>query len=279
MSGKNQLNGRLPRVILIKGGGDLASGAAHRLYKAGFNLVVTEKEQPTVIRRPVSFAQAALAGKAEVEGVTAVRITSVDEIEPAWEKGLIPLLIDPELNGLPRIEPEVLVEGTMAKKNTGVNCDLASIVIALGPGYGAGKEVHAVVETARGHHLGRVIYNGEATPNTGIPGEIEGYSVERVLRAPKAGTFEPRCSIGELVEKGDTVACIEGEPVLAEIGGVVRGLLYEGLGVKEGMKVGDVDPRGNKELCFTISDKSRAVAGGVLEAVLHLSRGGGVPSC
>lgn len=267
-----QTPGKKSRFILIKGAGDLASGVAHRLYMAGFNLLITEKEIPTVVRRTVSFARATREGKATVEGVTAVKASAVEEIVKIWDGGQIPLLVDPGLMCLRELAPEVLIEGTMAKKNTGIDKSCAPVVIALGPGYRAGKDAHAVVETARGHYLGKVIYRGEASPDTGVPGEVEGYAAERLLRAPVTGKFQACSSPGDPVEKGQTVALVEGIPVKTKVRGVLRGLLYNGLQVKEGMKVGDVDPRAKKEYCFTISDKSRAVAGGVLEAILRLSR-------
>ncbi len=264
----------LCNLVLIKGAGDLASGVAHRFYRAGFKVVMTEQKKPTVVRRTVSFAQAAFEGIMEVEGVSAQRLDNLEKMKEVIAEGHIPLLIDPDLEHLLHINPKVIIEATMAKRNTGVNKSHAPIVIALGPGYKAGEDVHAVIETARGHYLGKVIYSGEALPNTGVPGEVGGYTKERLLRAEANGIFEPRCSIGDSVKAGEVVAFTGEKPVKAKLDGIIRGLLYRGLYVKEGMKIGDVDPRAYKEHCFTISDKARAVAGGALEAVLYFSTGG-----
>lgn len=262
----------IPELVLIKGAGDLATGVAHRLFRAGINVVLTEREKPTVVRRPVSFAQAVFDGEAEIEGVVARRVESLEEVGRSIAAGQIPLLVDPSLRCLAPLQPDVLVEATVSKRNTGVTLGSAPIVVALGPGYWAGRDVHAVVETARGHYLGRVIYRGAALPNTGVPGDTAGFTVQRVLRAPSSGSFYPCREIGDLVNAGDTVAYVDNYPVKAQISGVIRGLLHRGLEVSEGMKVGDIDPRAKREYCFTISDKARAVGGGVLEAVLYLSR-------
>jgi len=276
------------QLVLIKGAGDLATGVAHRLYRAGFKVVMTEQETPTVIRRPVSFAGAVFEGEAEVEGVRARRVKGIvsgreDQNEKQKEKevinyiftliarGLVPVVIDPLLQLIPYLKPDVFVEATLSKKNTGVSPDLAPLVIALGPGYHAGRDVHVVVETRRGHDLGRVIYSGEAIANDGMPGSVAGYSTERLLRAPGAGRFKSEVKIGDPVRAGQVVGFAGDEVVKAEIGGVVRGLIQEGLAVRPGMKIGDIDPRARREYCFTISDKARSVGGGVLEATLALS--------
>ncbi len=261
------------KIVLIKGAGDLASGTAHRLYQAGMKVVMIEQEKPTLVRRTVSFAQAALDGQMQVEGITARRVDSPEETLKFLDRGEIPLLINPKLKYLSWLPFEVLVEGTVSKRNTGVTMKSAPVVVALGPGYCAGRDVHAVVETSRGHNLGKVIYRGEAIPNTGIPGNIGGYTVERLLRSPAEGVFETNCSIGDHVQEGDEVARVDGISIKAGISGIVRGLLYPGLTVFPGMKVGDIDPRAQRDYCFTISDKARSVAGGVLEAVLCLTCG------
>lgn len=262
-------------IVLIKGGGDLASGVAHRLHRAGLRVAITELEHPTVIRRTVAFANAVFQGQTSVEGVTARLAASPMDVPSAWSEGVIPVLIDPETQALGVLRPDVLVDAIMAKRNTGTHLADAPIVVALGPGFAAGVDCHAVVETMRGHHLGRVILEGTAIPDTGVPGEVEGYGQERVLRAPVTGVFQGLKEIGDMVKAGDTVALVAGRPVVASIGGVLRGLLASGLQVKPGMKVGDVDPRGEREHCFTISDKARAIGGGVLEAILYfLSRRG-----
>ncbi len=260
------------KLVLIKGAGDLATGVGHRLYRAGFRVVMTEQEQPTVIRRPVSFARAIFDTEAEVEGVTAKKVGEPDErqIHEFLDRGLVPVVIDPYLELLSQLRPGAFIESTMAKKNSGVSLNYAPLVIALGPGYKAGRDVHAVVETKRGHDLGRVIYDGEALPNDGVPGPVEGYSTERLIKAPGSGFFKSELAIGDLVSPGDPVGQVGDTVVRAEIAGVVRGLIQEGLEVKQGMKIGDIDPRMRRDYCFTISDKARAVGGGVLEAIMAL---------
>ncbi len=257
--------------IIIKGGGDLATGIAHRLHRSGFAVIITEMAQPTVIRRTAAFAQAVFAGETVVEGITARR-SSISEIDHILDHGFIPVLIDPQAECIWAIQPQGLVDAIIAKSNTGTKITDAPVVIGVGPGFTAGVDVHAVVETARGHNLGRVYISGTAQPNTGIPGEIGGYTTERLLRAPGDGVFQSCCMIGDLVAAGDVVALVDGVPVIATISGIVRGLLYDGLVVHKGMKVGDIDPRCKRDHCFTISDKARAIGGGVLEALL--SRGG-----
>ena len=258
--------------VLVKGGGDLASGVVHRLHRAGLKVMVTELSQPTVIRRAVAFAAAMHEDAVEIEGVVGRRAVSVGEALLSLEDDEVPVLSDPEGEMVFQWRPNVLVDGIMAKRNIGTKISDAPVVIALGPGFVAGVDVHAVIETKRGHHLGRVILEGSAAPDTGIPGEVMGYALERVLRAPCAGIFRGERRIGDRVEAGEVVAYIGSSPVVAGISGVIRGLLADGLLVSEGMKVGDVDPRGVKEHCFTISDKARAIGGGVLEAILYLRR-------
>lgn len=258
----------LPELVLVRGGGDLASGAVYRIHRSGIKVIIAEKEKPTSVRRGVSFSQAAYDGKAEVEGIISEKVTEVKEAYKVIERGNIPVLIDPFLKYLEKINPDVLVDATMAKRNTGVNKDMAKKVIALGPGFTAGEDVHAVVETARGHYLGRVIYEGRASPNTKIPGEIGGYKTERVHEAPKAGIFDSQYNIGDQIIEGENFGYVDEEPVKAKISGVVRGILKKGIEVSEGMKLGDIDPRAIREFCFTISDKALAVGGGVLEGVL-----------
>ncbi|MGI6097566.1 MAG: selenium-dependent molybdenum cofactor biosynthesis protein YqeB [Dethiobacteria bacterium] len=262
----------LPRFVLIKGAGDLATGVAHRLYRSGFKVVLTEQEKPTVVRRTVSFAEAVFKGEWEVEGVRARCLTDPVQAFEVLAAGEVPVIVDPTLESLPILSPDVFIEVTLSKRNSGVDKGMAPLVVALGPGYHAGIDVHAVVETARGHYMGRVIYEGEAIPNTGIPGDIGGFTIERLLQAPCDGIFKASRRIGETVKKGEVVAFVDGQPIRSQIDGVLRGLLHDGLKVKKGMKAGDVDPRAQREHCFTISDKARAVAGGVLESILYLSR-------
>ena len=258
--------------VLIKGAGDLASGVALRLSACGFSILMTEIPHPMAIRRTVCFSEAVLNGATTVETTTARRIEDLSQAQSILEHGEIPVLCDPELHCLKAWAPEVLIEATLSKKNTGISMLDAPIVLALGPGYSAGTDCHAVIETMRGHSLGRVIYQGPALPNTGIPGEIGGQSAKRVLRAPANGRFEPICSIGDLVHQGDLIATVDGTPLLATIDGTLRGILPAGTTVTAGMKSGDIDPRGVAAHCFTVSDKALSIAGGVLEAILHLSQ-------
>ena len=254
--------------VLIRGAGEQASGVAYRLVRARLQVVMTEIPHPLCVRRGVSFCEAIVEGQKEVEGVTARCVASAEEVPAAWSEGVIPLLIDPQGNSRTIIKPHVIVDAILAKRNLGTHTGDAPLVIGLGPGFSAGEDVDVVIETNRGHDLGRVIYDGPAEPDTGVPGVIAGAGAERVLRAPRAGMLRPIKEIGEMVEAGETVAWIEDEPVKAAIPGVLRGLLREGIVVQKGVKAGDVDPRGRRENCFTISDKARAIGGGVLEAIL-----------
>ena len=261
----------MPELVVIKGGGDLATGVAHRLHRAGFRVVITELARPTVIRRAVAFATAVYEGEVTVEGIVARR-ADPDQAEDLLGEGAIPVLVDPQAEAVRILRPLALVDAIMAKRNTGTRITDAPIVIGLGPGFTAGVDVHAVIETKRGHDLGRVILEGRAAPDTGVPGAIGGVTAERVLRAPCDGIFRGLRAIGQRVEEGEAVACVDDAPVVARVDGVIRGLLADGLAVRAGMKVGDVDPRGVVENCFTISDKARTISGGVLEAILYLSR-------
>ena len=260
-------------IILIRGGGELASGIACRLTCSHFKVCLTEIAHPQAVRREVSFCEAVYEGEKEVEGVVVKLISSPDGIFPVWEKGKVPLLIDPEATVRDTLKPDILVDAILAKKNLGTKISDASLVIGLGPGFTAGKDVHIVIETNRGHNLGKVIVHGDAEANTGLPGVIAGVSAERVLRALKAGWLSTNKKIGEHVQAGEVVAFVDGSPVKAQVDGIIRGLLRNGDEVHKGMKVGDVDPRGIRDYCYTISDKARAIAGGVLEAILsHFNR-------
>lgn len=259
-------------LVVIRGAGDLATGTAVRLHRAGFHVVMLDIAQPTVIRRTVAFAEALLSGTAVVEGIRAAKCSCTDALETALS-GTVAVVEDPSGAIIPVLHPEVVVDAILAKRNLGTTRDMASLTIALGPGFEAGKDVDAVIETKRGHTLGRVIYSGTAIPNTGIPGIIEGYGKERVMHSPCAGTFRAVSEIGDIVSAGQIVAYVEtadGQvPVKAEIAGKIRGMLFSGLSVTEGFKVADVDPRGEKADHTTCSDKTLAIAGGVLEAILH----------
>lgn len=260
------------RLVVILGAGDLATGVACRLFRSGFAVVMTELAQPTAVRRTVAFAQAVYDGKAEVEGITAVRV-GLHEVAATIRRGQIPVLIDQDRSCITALSPRVVVDAIIAKKNTGTLRSHAPVVIGVGPGFTPGRDVHAVIETMRGHNLGRVLTDRPALPNTGIPGNIGGYTTERVLRAGADGIFQGVMAIGEQVNAGDIVAYVNGQPVLAPIAGILRGLLHNGLQVFARMKIGDIDPRCCREHCFTISDKALAIAGGVLEAILWLDQG------
>ena len=257
-------------VILVIGGGDLGTGVAHRLHRAGFKVVVTELAEPTVIRRAVAFASAAYEGQVDVDGVEARLVSGIESVWPLLEQHIVPVLADPEGTARSSLKPHVIVDARMAKRNLGVTLNDAPIVIGLGPGFSAGDDVHAVVETNRGHNLGRLILKGKAEPNTREPGRVHGHGRQRVLWAPCAGRLRSEARIGEQIEETQVVAWVEEQAVRASISGVLRGLAHDGLLVRKGQKVGDIDPRGITEYCFTISDKARAIGGSVLEAILHL---------
>jgi xanthine dehydrogenase accessory factor len=231
---------------------------------------MVEISHPLAVRREVSFCEAIYEGEKEVEGVRAKFISTPQEIQSVWEGGKIPLLVDPDGKKTRNfLKPDALVDAIIAKKNLGTQMRDAPLVIGLGPGFTAGEDVHIVIETNRGQNLGKMILNGTAEPDTGIPGETGGFTVERVLRTMKKGIFHSHKSIGDRVSKGSVVAVVDDFPVIAKISGMVRGLIRDGVEVRRGMKVGDIDPRGKRELCFTVSDKARAIGGGVLEAILY----------
>ena len=271
-------------LIVVRGAGDLATGTIHRLKKAGFRLLVLEAEHPAAIRRQVALSEAVYAGSARVEDVEAVRM-DVDlaekknrkelleqEMERIWKKDGVPVLVDPAGLSIAALRPAVVVDAILAKKNLGTTKEMAPLVIALGPGFTAGEDVDVVIETKRGHNLGRVIRSGSAVPNTGIPGIIGGYGKERVMHAQAEGILRNAASIGDIVEAGSVIAEIETEngmvPVEASLSGLLRGLIRDGYPVTKGFKIADIDPR-KEELqnCFTISDKARCIAGSVLEVI------------
>ncbi len=253
--------------ILIKGAGDLATGIAIRLVRAGYEVLMTETNIPTTVRRTVAFSRAVYENEAVVEDVKAVLIKDASEIEALHKDGIVPVIVDEEAAILETYQPEVLVDAIIAKVNTGTKITQAPLVIGVGPGFEATKDCHAVIETKRGHYLGSVIWEGYAIPNTGIPGDIGGFTTERIIRASADGVFEPVAKIGDLVEKGQVVAFSGREPIYALMSGIVRGMLQPGVLVIKGMKSGDIDARCESRHCYTVSDKARSIGGAVLEAV------------
>lgn len=258
-------------MVLIKGAGDLATGIAYRLKKSGFDVVMTEIHKPTTVRRTVAFSQAVFDNEIVIEGIKGVKVNNINEIYEEIREGNIPIIIDEKAEIIKELRPNVVVDAIIAKKNLGTSIEDAPIVIGVGPGFEARVDCHLVVETKRGHYLGKVIEEGSAIPNTGVPGNIGGYTKERIIRASSNGKIKPVVAIGDFVKKGDIVAYIDGIEVLAEIDGIVRGMLQEGIEVFKGMKSGDIDPRCEKDHCFTISDKARSIGGGVLEAIMYMS--------
>ena len=260
---------RLSPIIAMRGAGDLATGVALRLYRAGLTrIVMLETPSPLAVRRTVAFCEAVNQGTATVENVAARRIECVQEAEKAWSEGQIPVLVDPKGESLPELNPDVLVDAIIAKKNIGTRMAQAPLVIGLGPGFTAGEDVHTVIETKRGHHLGRVIRSGAAAPNTGIPGDIGGHTVKRVYWAEHEGIFTTPHDIGDMIEEGETLGMVDDSPVKAALSGVIRGLLRDGTPVLTRTKLGDIDPRGTLSYCGEVSDKALAIGGGVLEAII-----------
>ena len=256
--------------IGIKGAGEMASAIAWRLYMANIRKIfMMEIPCPLAVRRGVSFCEAIHEKSKTVEGVDAVRADRVDDVKQIWEQGKIAVLVDPGWTSGEKLKPDVVLDAILAKKNLGTTRTEAGLVIGLGPGFVAGDDVHMVIETNRGHNLGRIIASGSAEADTGIPGDIDGYTDERVLRAPHSGVFRTGKVIGDAVKKGEAVGEVAGTEVRTRIDGVVRGLLRSDIAVTRGLKLGDIDPRGVRNHCFTISDKARAIAGSALEAVLR----------
>jgi xanthine dehydrogenase accessory factor len=259
------------RQVAVKGAGEMASALAWRLYMANIRrIVMLETAMPLAVRREVAFCEAIYAGSKTVEGVEAVRASGVEQLHAIWERGKIAVAVDPRWAMLRKIRPDVLVDAILAKQNLGTRTTHAPLVIGLGPGLVAGDDAHVVIETQRGHDLGRILTAGSAEPDTGIPGPIDGATEERVLRAPVEGEFRSSYRIGDRVQKSEVVGRVAGSEVIGRIGGVLRGLIRPGTWVTSGLKIGDIDPRGNVTHCFTISDKARAIAGSVLEAVLRV---------
>lgn len=256
--------------ILIKGAGEMATGVAHRLYMAGMrNIVMTEIPAPLSVRRMVSFCEAVYEGSMEVEGVRAEKIDRIEDCRSVWERNYVAVLIDPQWRSINVLKPDVVIDAVMAKRNLGTRKDEAPLVIGIGPGFTAQEDVHVVVESNRGHDLGRTLYRGSAEPYTGIPGQMMTYTKERVLRAPIAGMVKHVRALGDNVKTGDLVLKVDDTPLFAPIDGVLRGLIREII-VTKGEKIGDIDPRVKPEYCHTISEKARAIGGGVLEAIMHV---------
>lgn len=257
-------------IIAIKGAGEMATGTACRLFQSNFkNIFMMETKNPMAVRRQVSFCEAIHDKRTVVEGIEAKKVVKPTDFQTAWDKEQIPVIVDPDWSSIKLIKPHVVIDAIIAKKNLGTNLSEAPLVIGLGPGFEAGKDVHMVMETNRGHNLGRVILNGCPEPNTGAPGNINGYTKERVLRAPCSGIFKSSLTFGALVRKNDVVGYVDDQPVIAQVDGVIRGQIRNNTRVKEKLKIGDIDPRGDVKYCTTISEKARAIGGSVLEAILR----------
>lgn len=257
--------------VIVRGGGDIASGTIQKLHRSGFKVLVLEVEKPTTIRRNVAFSEAVYDGQAVIENIKAVLVKNNDEIDKAWEDGTVPVIIDEEAKYIDIIKPFAVVDAILAKRNLGTKKDMAPITIGLGPGFSAGKDVDIVVETMRGHNLGRLIFNGYAMENTGVPGEIGGHSEDRVIYSHCTGKINNIRKIGDIVKAGEVIAVIDGIEVHATINGILRGIIKNGTIVTKGLKIADIDPRFNElENCNTISDKARNIGGAVLEALLFL---------
>lgn len=255
------------KTVLFRGGGDIASASIYKLKKSGLRVVVCDIDKPTCVRRTVSFANAIYEGVWEIQGETSRHIHKLADIEPTLDAGLIPVLTIPDREVLDYLRPDVFVDGTISKKPPNYDTSWAPLVIGLGPGIVAGVHAHVVIETQRGHFLGSLIREGEAIANTGIPGVVCGHDIDRVLRAPRAGTMTNYFNIGDHVQAGDTILTVDGTEVKAQISGVLRGLIAPGFHVFKGQKIGDIEPRNDESYCRIISDKGRNIAGGVLEAI------------
>jgi len=265
----------MKKIVLIRGGGDLASGVALRLIKTGMDVYITELPQPLVVRRTVSFAEAVYEGTWDVEGVTAVRAKNVVEASGLTKNGCIPVLVDPNLELIEEINPDVLVDARMLKLPVEYNLNLVNLIIGLGPGFQVGNNCHVLVETNRGHFLGRVFWKGRAEENNGMPGSVMGIQEQRVLRSPEDGVFMSYASICDEIDVGKPVGQVGNKVIIAPFSGLIRGLIHDGLFVQKNMKIGDIDPRLDMKYCTYVSEKALAIAGGVLEAILtgeHISR-------
>jgi len=261
----------MDHIIIVRGGGDLATGVIQKLFRVGLPVVILETTRPTAIRRSVALCEAVYNGHMQVEDVFCRKADRIDQLTECWKKDEVPLLIDPDGRCIQEIKPAAVIDAILAKRNIGTNRQMADITIGLGPGFTAGVDVDAVIETMRGHDLGRLILDGAAMPNTGIPGLIGGFSKQRVLHAPKAGILQCQKQIGDVCESGETIFRIGGEAVCAPFTGLLRGLLPDGMDIPAGMKTADIDPRTDVDW-HTISDKARCLGGAVLEAYFYLRR-------
>lgn len=262
-------------LVIVRGGGDLASGTISKLYRCGFSVLILETESPSAIRRNVAFSEAVYQNTQTIEGITCYLAQDINQADAFLKEGKLTMLVDPTAQSVTEKKPLALIDAILAKKNLGTTRDMAPITIALGPGFCAGKDVDAVIETKRGHNLGRVLYQGSAAPNTGIPGNIAGFDKERVIHSPAEGILRNICQITDTVKKGQEIAQIDtiggAVSVHATIDGLLRGLIRDGYPVTKGFKIADIDPRLNEyDNCFTISDKARCIAGGVVEALFYL---------
>jgi len=254
--------------VLLRGGGDLATGVAARLFHCGFDVAITEIAKPLAVRRLVALSEAVYIKEVTIEDLHGMLVETPDQALETLSERVIPVLVDPDAESCTELMPLAVVDCRMLKKPPERGMDLAPFVVGLGPGFTAGEDCHAVVETNRGHYLGRVLWKGASEKDTGVPGKIGGQTSRRVLRAPVDGVLQEKAELGTLVKEGEVVAEVDGQPVRAPFDGALRGLLHSGLTVKKGLKIGDVDPRGDAAICSVISEKSLAIAGGVLEALL-----------
>ncbi len=271
----------MEKLVVVRGGGDLATGTIYKLYKSGFKVLVLEIENPSAIRRNVAFCEAVYEGIMKVEDVICYKAKDFNEAKMFLNEGKLTLLVDENGDCIEQLKPNVVIDAIIAKKNLGFHKDMAPITIALGPGFNAGSDCDVVIETKRGHHLGRIIDSGYAIKNTGIPGIIGGYGKERVIHSPAKGVLKNVKHITDIVKKGEVIAYIDDGstqvPVYASLDGLLRGLIRDGYYVSHGFKIADIDPRADEyNNCFTISDKARCIAGGVLEAILYLSHKKGI---
>lgn len=264
-------------IIVVRGGGDIASGAIQKLYRSGFKVLVLETETPSAIRRKVAFCEAVYEKEIEIEGIKARLVANDEEIKDCWDSDILPVMIDSRGKVIERLKPLAVVDGILAKQNFGTKRSMAPITIALGPGFSAPEDVDIVIETMRGHNLSRIIEEGRASENTGVPGVIAGFGIERVIYSDYSGVITNIEKIGNVVEKGDVIAVVGDNEIYASISGVLRGIIRDGYKVKKGLKIADIDPRiSEKDNCFTISDKARNIGGAVLESILYLKKKKGI---